>query len=58
MRTLLMTECGFHPEKLASILDFDGMPITADFITDRLEKGLTELSPLISTTQETKGGTV
>jgi 2-oxoglutarate ferredoxin oxidoreductase subunit alpha len=58
MRTLLMTECGFHPDKLASILDFDGMPITADFITDRLEKGLTELSPLISTTRETTGGTV
>ncbi|WP_136805906.1 2-oxoacid:acceptor oxidoreductase subunit alpha [Desulfosediminicola flagellatus] len=42
IRTLLMTECNFQPDKLVSILHYDGMPITADFITDRLEKRLAE----------------
>lgn len=36
LRTLLMTENEVAPQKLQSILYFEGLPITADFITDRI----------------------
>jgi 2-oxoglutarate ferredoxin oxidoreductase subunit alpha len=36
LRTMLMTENAMSPHKLQSILNFDGLPITADFITDRI----------------------
>ncbi len=36
LRTLLMNENAISPRKLQSILNFDGLPITADFITDKL----------------------
>jgi len=32
VRTLLMTECGIAPEKLVSILHYDGNPLTARYI--------------------------
>ena len=32
LRTLLMTECGIAPEKLVSILHYDGNPLTARYI--------------------------
>ncbi|HNB50049.1 MAG TPA: hypothetical protein PK332_11835, partial [Chitinophagales bacterium] len=32
MRTLLINELEIAPSKLKKILNFDGMPITADFI--------------------------
>jgi len=32
LRTLLMAECGIAPEKLVSILHYDGNPLTARFI--------------------------
>jgi 2-oxoglutarate ferredoxin oxidoreductase subunit alpha len=32
LRTLLMTECGIAPEKLVSILHYDGNPLTARFV--------------------------
>lgn len=38
MRTLLMNECGFDPNKLVSVCHYDGMPITAKFIGDELMK--------------------
>ncbi|WP_457577914.1 2-oxoacid:acceptor oxidoreductase subunit alpha [Desulfomarina sp.] len=34
MRTLLINECGTCRDKLQSILNIDGLPITANFITD------------------------
>ena len=36
MRTLLMAEGGITPDKLVSILCFDGQPITASFITKKI----------------------
>ena len=36
MRTLLMAEGGIMPDKLVSILCFDGQPITASFITNKI----------------------
>ncbi len=52
MRTLLMTEHGIFPNKLISILNIDGMPITADFITNKLE------AELALQTQVSTGGTL
>jgi len=40
MRSLLMIELGINPDKLISILNYDGMPITADFIKKSIEKVL------------------
>jgi 2-oxoglutarate/2-oxoacid ferredoxin oxidoreductase subunit alpha len=36
-KSLLMIELGTNPEKLVSILNYDGMPITADFIFNRIK---------------------
>ncbi len=36
LRTMLMTENAISPRKMKSILNFDGLPITADFITDKI----------------------
>jgi 2-oxoglutarate ferredoxin oxidoreductase subunit alpha len=36
LRTMLMTENAISPRKMNSILNFDGLPITADFITDKI----------------------
>ena len=38
MRTLIMAEGGIVPEKLVSILCFDGQPITADYISNKINK--------------------
>jgi len=37
LRTMLMTESAISPRKLLSILNFDGLPITADFITENIQ---------------------
>ncbi len=37
MRTLLMAEGGIIPDKLVSILCFNGQPITADFISNKIK---------------------
>ena len=37
MRTLLMAEGGIIPDKLVSVLSFDGQPITADFISNKIK---------------------
>jgi hypothetical protein len=34
-------ELGLNPEKLVSVLNYDGTPITADFIFNRIKSGLT-----------------
>ena len=41
MRTLIMAEGGIIPDKLVSVLCFDGQPITADFISNKLSSHLT-----------------
>ncbi len=37
MRTLLINECGFNPSKLVSVLNTDGMPLTAQFVMDHIK---------------------
>jgi 2-oxoglutarate/2-oxoacid ferredoxin oxidoreductase subunit alpha len=39
-KSLMMIELGINPEKLISILNYDGMPITADFIFSRIKANL------------------
>ena len=53
LRTLLMTEDSVSPTKLQSILNYDGLPITADFITDKIDNLLAAEEQLGS---EDKGG--
>ncbi len=54
LRTMLMNENDISPRKLQSILNFDGLPITADFITQNIENLLgNTVSPK---PQEEKGG--
>ncbi len=40
MRSLLMIELNASPEKLVSVLNYDGMPITADNIVKQIRSGL------------------
>ena len=40
MRTLLMAEGGVIPDKLVSVLCFNGQPITADFISNKISAHL------------------
>lgn len=40
MRTLLIGELDINPKKLIKILNYDGMPITADFIVNKINKEL------------------
>jgi 2-oxoglutarate/2-oxoacid ferredoxin oxidoreductase subunit alpha len=40
MRSLLINELNVNPKKMISILNFDGMPITAQFISTRINKTL------------------
>ena len=37
LRTMLMTENAISPRKMQSILHYEGLPITADFITDKIQ---------------------
>ncbi len=37
LRTLLLAETGVTADRLQSILHFDGLPITADFISERIQ---------------------
>jgi 2-oxoglutarate/2-oxoacid ferredoxin oxidoreductase subunit alpha len=39
-KSLMLIELGVSPEKLVSILNYDGMPITADFIFNRIKANL------------------
>jgi 2-oxoglutarate ferredoxin oxidoreductase subunit alpha len=40
-KSLMTIELGLNPEKLVSVLNYDGTPITADFIFNRIKSGLT-----------------
>jgi 2-oxoglutarate/2-oxoacid ferredoxin oxidoreductase subunit alpha len=39
-KSLMMIELGTNPEKLVSVLNYDGTPITADFIFNRIKSKL------------------
>ncbi len=53
LRTLLMAEDSVSPTKMQSILNYDGLPITANFITDKIDNLLAAEKQLGS---EGKGG--
>lgn len=40
MRTLLINELEINPKKLIKVLNFDGQPITADFIVNKITEAL------------------
>ncbi len=40
LKSLMMIELGTEASKLHSVLNFDGMPITADFILGEIGKSL------------------
>jgi 2-oxoglutarate ferredoxin oxidoreductase subunit alpha len=44
MKSLLLIELGANPQKLVSILNYDGMPITADFIIKKINTHLSQSS--------------
>ena len=41
LKSLMMIELGANPEKLISVLNYNGLPITADFIVNAVEAALT-----------------
>lgn len=44
MRSLLINECEFDPKKLIPVLNYDGSPITAQFIRNKIEAHWNEVS--------------
>lgn len=48
MRTLIMAEGGIIPDKLVSILCFDGQPITAEHITNKINAHLSGKPALVA----------
>lgn len=44
IRTLLINELEVNPKKLKKVLNFDGMPITADFIANQISSNLSQLN--------------
>lgn len=44
LRTLLINECDINPKKLVRVLHYDGTPITARFICERIETALSDAS--------------
>ncbi len=54
LRTMLMTENAISPRKMQSILHYEGLPITADFITEKIQ-ALLENEPQANP-QSSKGG--
>jgi 2-oxoglutarate/2-oxoacid ferredoxin oxidoreductase subunit alpha len=46
MRTLLVNELNADTSKLKSVLNYDGMPMTADFILSKIENTITETSKI------------
>jgi 2-oxoglutarate ferredoxin oxidoreductase subunit alpha len=40
MRTLIVNECGIDPARIISVLNYDGTPITARFITQAIAERL------------------
>jgi len=55
LRTLIVTDCGILPDKLVPVTNFDGMPITANYITQKLEAELPGLTP-VTDRKSTTGG--
>ncbi len=56
LRTLLINEVGISPNKLQSILNMDGLPITANFITNSIRNNPLVTLPGNTTNKPTPGG--
>ena len=41
-KSLMMIELGINPEKLISVLNYDGTPITGDFIFEEIKVSLSK----------------
>jgi 2-oxoglutarate ferredoxin oxidoreductase subunit alpha len=52
MRKLLINECDISPKKLLSIIHFDGLPITARYISEHIEKDIKMISPPVETAKQ------
>jgi len=54
MRSLLVNECEIDPKRLLKILNIDGMPLTANFIVDKVKSQLklNNVTPLRKTAQK------
>lgn len=52
MRKLLINECDITPGKLLSIVNFDGLPITARHISEQIVKDIKTVSSPVETTQQ------
>ena len=46
LRTLLMTENGAAPDRLVSVLHYDGSPVTARFIARAIADLVAKMSPV------------
>ena len=46
MKTLMVNELGIDPNKFNEILNFDGMPITAQYIVDNILKNPNQFESL------------
>ncbi|MGJ8664496.1 MAG: hypothetical protein ACSHWU_12645, partial [Marinicella sp.] len=44
MKTLLVNELGVDPQKIVSVLDIDGMPITASFLVAEIQNHLNQIA--------------
>jgi len=55
LRTMLINECGIIPDKLQTILNIDGLPITANFITNSIRDSRF-LTPVESFKNQTETG--
>ncbi len=53
MRALLINECGIEPNRLVSILNYDGLPITAQSISQQIQHSLNKY---FAGLQTNKGG--
>jgi 2-oxoglutarate/2-oxoacid ferredoxin oxidoreductase subunit alpha len=47
MRSLMMIEMGVDPAKLIPVLNYDGMPLTADHVVKEIRNHVTEISEKI-----------
>ena len=41
MLSLIVNECGIYPARIISVLNYDGTPVTARFITSAIAERLT-----------------
>ncbi len=57
MRSLLMIEMGAEPKKLVSVLNYDGMPITADNILNQIKANLGSAKTVVAKVAAPKAST-